>query len=79
MIPAALWDDLLAWEGEFEANFEWGSGWRTEKAQSDWATASTELIERVRQAIEGKSELVVNLWPLGQPEQRFPLQIGSDG
>jgi hypothetical protein len=79
MIPAALWDDLLTWEREFESNFEWGSGWRTEKVKADWAAAATELIERVRQATESKSELVVNLWPLSQPEQRFPLQSGSEG
>ena len=74
MIPAALWDDLLAWEAMFEANFEWGAGWRTEKTKVDWAAAAAELIERDRQAIGGKSELIVNLWPLGEPEQRFPLQ-----
>ncbi len=71
MVPASLLTDLIAWQKEFDADYEWETGWCNDEAKSRWASASVGLVDRVREALAGKAELRVNLWPLGEPEQLY--------
>jgi hypothetical protein len=72
MVPESLLGDLIAWQKDFDSNFDWETGWRSDEARCRWADTSVGLVDKVREALEGKAELSVNLWPLGEPEQRYP-------
>jgi len=75
MVPDSLLGDLIAWQEDFDSNFNWETGWRSDEAKSRWSDTSVGLVIRLREALEGKAELVVNLWPLGESERRFPPEI----
>jgi hypothetical protein len=72
MLSASLLGDLIAWQHDFDASYDWESGWCTEEAKSRWASTSHGLVDRLKEALAGKAELTVNLWPLGAPEQHYP-------
>ena len=72
MVPQTLLDELIAWQSEFDSNYDWETGWRSEEAKRDWAAASIGLVDKVRGALAGKADLTVNLWPLDEPERHYP-------
>jgi hypothetical protein len=55
---------LIAWQRAFDANFRWDIGWRSEEAKARWEEAAVGLEAELREALAGRAELVVNLWPL---------------
>lgn len=59
-----LLERLSIWQDEFDSNFHWEKGWRSDQALARWAQEATGLVAEVRKALGDKSELVVNLWPL---------------
>lgn len=64
MVPEAVMAKLVAWQKDFDANFHWETGWRSDEARDRWAAAATELGPEVRAALDGRAELEVDLWPL---------------
>ena len=71
LVPESLLAELIAWQEDFNANF-WDTGWRSEEAKIRWSDASVSLVEQVREALAGKAELIVDLWPLGEPQRTYP-------
>jgi hypothetical protein len=67
MVPEALLVKLVAWQEEFDSNFGWEMGWRSDEAKARWAEEAVGLEAELREALAGKAELVVDLWPL-RPE-----------
>jgi hypothetical protein len=59
-----LLDRLADWQNEFDANFHWEKGWRSEKALARWAQEANDLAAELRRVLGSRAELVVNLWPL---------------
>lgn len=60
-----LLDRLAAWQREFDDNFHWESGWRSASVRDRWASEAEDLATAVRTELGARSELVVDLWPLG--------------
>ena len=63
LIPQGLSKRLIAWN-HFNANCHWERGWQSEDSKSKWAEEAAPLIAELRDALKGKAELVVDLWPL---------------
>ena len=59
-----LLDRLAAWQQEFESSFHWEKGWRSERAQAQWASEAHELTADIRRELSTRSMLTVDLWPL---------------
>jgi len=59
-----LLDRLADWQEEFDSNFHWEKGWRSEQALARWAQEATNLAAELRRKLGSRAELVVNLWPL---------------
>jgi len=55
---------LISWQADFDANFHWETGWRSEQAKARWAAKAVVLEAELRAALAGKVEVAVNLWPL---------------
>jgi hypothetical protein len=64
MVPEALLVKLIAWQQEFDSEFGWQMGWVSDEAKAKWANEAVELEQDLREALAGKAELVVDLWPL---------------
>lgn len=72
LVPESLLAELIAWQEDFDANFRYDTGWHSEEAKTRWADASVSLVDQVREALDGKAELIVDLWPLGEPQRTYP-------
>ncbi len=73
LVPEALLVKLVAWQGEFDSNFGWEMGWSSDEAKAKWAEEAVGLEAELREALAGKAELVVDLWPLDpKPEDMGP-------
>jgi hypothetical protein len=59
-----LLDRLAAWQEEFDSNFHWQQGWRSEDARDRWANEAQDLARDVRAELGTRAELFVDLWPL---------------
>jgi hypothetical protein len=68
MVPEALLVKLIAWQQEFDSEFGWQMGWLSDEAKTKWAKDAVELEAELREALAGKAELVVDLWPLKEPD-----------
>jgi hypothetical protein len=64
LVPKALLEDLIEWQRDFDAHFHWETGWDADEAKDRWAKVGRVLVEEVREALAGKAELTVDLWPL---------------
>jgi hypothetical protein len=64
LVSVDLLARLIAWQEGFDANFHWETGWRSEPAKVRWAEDADVLVAELREALEGKAELTVDLWPL---------------
>jgi hypothetical protein len=72
LVPPDLIERLLAWQSDFDGSFHPEREWLSHEAKERWATSSAELEAELREALSGKAELVVDLWPLGQKERHYP-------
>jgi hypothetical protein len=66
LLPEPLRTRLMAWQKDFDLNFRWDTGWRSEEARTRWAAEAVPLEAELREALEGKADLVVDLWPLNR-------------
>jgi hypothetical protein len=64
LVPKPLLGRLMAWQKDFNSSFDWDTGWRSDEAKTKWAAEAIPLEAELRQALEGKADLVVDLWPL---------------
>lgn len=64
LVPKPLLARLIAWQQDFDANFRWNSGWQSQEARTRWANEAETLEAELREALRGKAELTVDLWPL---------------
>ncbi len=55
---------MIAWQKEFDSNFHWDTGWSSEETKGKWADEAVHLEAELREALAGKAELIVDLWPL---------------
>jgi hypothetical protein len=61
-----LLDRLAAWQEEFDSNFHWQRGWRSQDMRDRWANEAQDLARDVRTELGTRAELFVDLWPLLQ-------------
>lgn len=65
--PPELLDRLVAWQLEFDDNFQpWECGWRSTAIRDRWAHQAKKLAADVQAALGTKAELVVDLWPIDE-------------
>ena len=64
LIPRELFVKLMAWQELFDSNFDSETGWRSEDAKTRWAAEAIGMETELRDALAGKAEVVVDLWPL---------------
>jgi len=64
LLSASLLEDLRVWQHTFDIQFDAHWGWISAEAKTAWAEEAVELVARLRGAIEGKADLLVDLWPL---------------
>ena len=64
LVPEGLLVKLMSWQADFVANFRWETGWRSQAAKERWAAAAVPLEAELREALAGKAEVKVDLWPL---------------
>ncbi len=64
LVPPELLTRLVAWNDEFNANFDYEQGWRSDEACKHWAKEAVELVAELQSTLEGKVELEIDLWPL---------------
>lgn len=62
-LPLDLLDDLADWQLDFEVNFGWEEGWRSDSARLRWASRAPSFEERLRRSLAGDIELRTDLWP----------------
>jgi hypothetical protein len=54
LIPDPLRTRLMAWQKDFDSNFRWGMGWRSDEAKARSAEEAVSLVAALREALEGK-------------------------
>jgi hypothetical protein len=64
MVPEDLLAKLMRWQSDFAQNFHFERGWNSTIARDRWAADAVPLEAALRQALKGKADLVVDLWPL---------------
>jgi hypothetical protein len=74
MVPSKLLAKLGTWQALFGNNLDYLAGWRSEEVKSRWPEEAVELGAELRDALAGKAEVVVDLWPLQSGESD-----GTDG
>jgi hypothetical protein len=62
-LPDELRDRLASWQAEFDENFGHDTGWATEEAKEHWFAQAEDLAAALRQVLDGKADLEVDLWP----------------
>jgi hypothetical protein len=81
-IPPSLLEDLSVWQRTFDRQFDAHWGWISTEAKTSWAEEAVELEARLRSAIEGEVELLVDLWPLEDEGTdrfiRYWFEFGTD-
>jgi hypothetical protein len=64
LVPGDLLAKLIRWQKEFDHNYHWETGWRSTEVRDRWAGEAVPLEASLRDALRGKADLVVDLWPL---------------
>jgi hypothetical protein len=64
LVPEDLLAKLMRWQSEFDENFHWEKGWKSTEVRDRWAAEAVPLENALREALKGKADLVVDLWPL---------------
>ncbi len=63
LIPDDLLVRLVAWNEYFNNNYHWEQGWRSEEAKRRWVDEAPSLVAELKEALAGKTELKIDLWP----------------
>lgn len=61
MLPEGLRARMAAWQQDFERNFDWRTGWRTEEARRQWDEEGARLLPQVQEVFRGMAEVVPGL------------------
>jgi hypothetical protein len=64
LVPEDLLAKLMRWQSEFDKNFHYEMGWKSTEVRDRWAAEAVPLEAELREALKGKADLVVDLWPL---------------
>jgi hypothetical protein len=64
--PPELLDRLAAWQEEFDENYDYETGWRSDAAWDHWTAEAGELVAQLRAALGTRARLVVKLSPFRQ-------------
>jgi hypothetical protein len=64
LVPEDLLAELMRWQSEFDENFHYEKGWQSTEVRDRWAAEAVPLEDALREALKGKADLVVDLWPL---------------
>lgn len=72
LVPADLLARLVEWQHDFDRNFRWDTGWRSDEAKRDWAAEAVVLESELKEALAGRATLDVDLWPLNQTDLDLP-------
>jgi hypothetical protein len=67
-LSPALVADLLAWQELFECEFRWDHGWRSPESEARYARIAPELLNRLRIELGPTWQVVMNTWPVTDPE-----------
>jgi hypothetical protein len=60
--PPELLDRLTAWQHDFDDNYHWRRGWKSDEARDRWVSQAEGLASDVQAALGNRAELVVDLW-----------------
>ncbi len=63
-LPELLLRRLVMWQADFDFNFGWDHGWKSDAAREAWAAEAAELETSLRRAVGDRARVVVDLWPL---------------
>jgi hypothetical protein len=64
LVPEDLLAKLIRWQSEFSENYHYETGWKSTEVRDRWAAEAIPLGAELRKALNGKADLVVDLWPL---------------
>jgi hypothetical protein len=62
--PPELLDRLVAWQREFDDNYDHQAGWRSAATRDRWTHDAKHLATDVQAELGIRTQLVVDLWPL---------------
>jgi hypothetical protein len=79
LVPEPLLAKLTAWQLIFDSNYRWSEedrpeGWLSEQAKDQWEQEAPLIVAELLTALDGKAELIVDLWPMMFPSQNRELQ-----
>jgi hypothetical protein len=79
LVPESLLEKIIAWQTIFDSNYRWGDdtrpeGWVSEETKDQWKQEAPIIVAELSSALEGKAELIVDLWPMVRREQNRELQ-----
>lgn len=60
----SLLNDLADWQQGFDEGFDERKGWRSDPTAKTWANDAENLVARMRDELDGRFGLEVDLWPL---------------
>lgn len=60
MLPEALRLRMEAWQRDFEQNYDYRVGWRSEAAHNRWLREGTRLFPEVQEVFRGQAEVLFN-------------------
>lgn len=64
LVPEDLLAKLISWQGQFLDNYVFETGRRSPDARDRFAADAGPLETALREALQGKAELEVDLWPV---------------
>jgi hypothetical protein len=64
LIPEDLLTRLISWNNYFNLSYHFEKGWQSKEAKVKWSEDSIPLVAELGDALKGKAELVVDLWPM---------------
>jgi hypothetical protein len=78
LVPVLLLEKLVEWQAIFDSNYRWDDdtrpeGWVSEEAKDRWEQEAPIIVAELLSALEGKAELIVDLWPMVPREQNREL------
>jgi hypothetical protein len=79
LVPESLLEKLIVWQRIFDSSYRLGEGtrpegWLSVKAKNQWERMAPDLVTELRAVLEGKAELIVDLWPMTPSEGNRELQ-----
>ena len=65
-LDASLLSALADWQQQFKDHFHYSKGWTDRSIREEWASTAEQLTGRLRRSLPPRTDLVVDLWPLGE-------------